>query len=238
LCTNGARLADAALARRLVVAGLTRCSLSIHSHQPVTESRLTGVPGILAKKIQAVRNLTALRERGFLPDGVAVNAVLCRDNYGDLIGYVRSFVRMEIRDIRFNFIWPNAPIPRDNRRLVPRFREILPKVLEVILRNRRSGGIRVSFGDIPPCVLPASLHRWPKFVTEYFLEPGLHRGIEVSAFRPQYRVFERSDYSESGGHRYRTKLPACAACWYDSVCDGIFGSYLKMYGTIEFCPVR
>jgi MoaA/NifB/PqqE/SkfB family radical SAM enzyme len=238
LCTNGARLADAAFARRLVEAGLTRCGLSIHSHQARVESRLTGVPGILAKKMQAIRNLVALREQKFLPDGVSANAVLCRDNYGGMIGYVRTFAQLGIRDIRFNFIWPNARVRHANRQIVPQYREVLPQVLEVILRNRRRPRIRLSFGDIPPCVLPAPLHRWPKFVAGFFLEPGLHRGIRVSAFRSQHCVFERSDFKESGSPHYKIKLPACASCRYGAVCDGIYVYYLELYGRSEFNPIR
>jgi hypothetical protein len=179
----------------------------------------------------------ALREQKFLPDGVAVNAVLCRYNCGDLQGSIRFLARMGIQDVRFNFIWPSGRVQRDQR-IVPRYREVLPQVLGAILQNRRKLRIRLSFGDIPPCVLPDSLHRWPGFVAGMFLEPGLHRNVEVSAFRSQHRLFERFDFGKNGRPHFKAKLPACASCRYCAVCAGIHGSYLEMYGADEFHPIR
>ena len=54
LCTNGTRLSDPAFCGALTEAGLTRVTLSVHSHRAeVEDGMITGVPGNLARKIAA-----------------------------------------------------------------------------------------------------------------------------------------------------------------------------------------
>ncbi|MBI3566125.1 MAG: radical SAM protein, partial [Elusimicrobia bacterium] len=89
LCTNGTRLSDAGFVADLVAAGLTRVTVSVHSHRPEIEDGLiTLVPGNLARKVAGLKNLLAWRRKGALAGGVALNPVLCRPTLGDIEEYL------------------------------------------------------------------------------------------------------------------------------------------------------
>ncbi|MBI3288421.1 MAG: radical SAM protein, partial [Elusimicrobia bacterium] len=104
LCTNGTRLADPDFLEKALESGLTRATVSVHSHIPEIEERLVEVPGILEKKIQAIDNLVAVKRAGRLPDNVSLNPVLNRLNAPHMEAFARFFAARGIDDIRFNFI--------------------------------------------------------------------------------------------------------------------------------------
>ncbi|HXS99705.1 MAG TPA: radical SAM protein, partial [Elusimicrobiota bacterium] len=153
LCTNGMRLADPPFLAAALEAGLSRVTMSLHSHVPEIEERLVGVPGILAKKLAALRGLLEARGRGAMVHGVSLNPVLCRPNAPRIEEYVRFFQAMGIGDIRFNYIWPESRVSND-KTVVPRFADVIPHVLRLILVNEKTLKMRLSFGGVPLCVLP------------------------------------------------------------------------------------
>lgn len=236
-CSNGTRLADPAFAGSLIEAGVTRVTLSIHSHRPALEDRLTGVPGNGGKKLRAVRNLVALESSGALPDGLALNPVLCRLNAADMTEYVRFFKGLGIGDIRFNFIWPQALVRKD-RSVVPRYRDVMPRVLDLILKNSREYRAHLSFGAIPFCVVPSVLRSDRSFLRRYFDESGLDDSLRnVSALARGGAAFEHFDWIEVKKATCKAKPPACRGCRFLRSCEGVYRSYLELYGASEFGAV-
>lgn len=238
LCTNGTRLANEDFLKSCLDSGLTRVTVSLHSHIPSVEERLVGVPKILEKKIQALKNLVKVHEQGFLRDGVSLNPVLCRLNALHMEGYVRFFKSIGIRDIRFNFIWPESRVQND-KTVVPRFKDVVPAILNLILKNEKEIKIRLSFGGIPYCVLPGFIHKnWP-LLRRYFYEEGMDLPTEVSFLHPDAQDgVQRFNWHEKGRDVYRTKIPECAKCSLDRYCMGIYRSYLALYGDAEFNPIK
>jgi MoaA/NifB/PqqE/SkfB family radical SAM enzyme len=133
ICTNGMRLADPDFCRRLVEAGVTRVTVSVHSHKAAIEDRLImRVPGALARKVRAVRNLVGLRDRGLLPGNISLNPVLCRPTLRGMEGFVRFFGGLGIDDVRFNYIWPHGEV-REDPAWTPSFREAMPEVVKLLI---------------------------------------------------------------------------------------------------------
>lgn len=234
LCTNGVRLSNPEFLSQALAAGLTRVTVSVHSHVPRIEEFLVGVPGILERKVQAVRNLVAARDQGRFRDGVAVNPVFCRPNAPYAEDFVRFFAGLGIRDFRFNFIWPESRVQSD-KTVVPQFKDVMPYVLNLIFRNEREWKYQLSFGAIPYCVLPGSFQeRWP-LLKRYFFEEGMDLPTEVSFLEPD-RVgrVQRFDWHEKGHDVYRMKVRACSGCDLDPVCMGVYRSYVALYGDGEF----
>ena len=233
IVTNGLRLADPAYARTLARAGATRFALSIHSHRAAVEERLVGVPRVLERQCRAVRNLVALRRQGHVPDNVSLNPVLCRLNMKELKEYVRFFRELGIDDVRFNFIWPRARVRRDPR-IVPSYREAVPWMLDALLDNARGPDAHLSFGNVPPSVLPAFVHRRTDWARRYFGDSEMEK--ESSRHRPGAGGFERLDWLESEKGDFKKGLPACLGCRHRGACPGPWASYVELYGPEEFRP--
>ncbi len=238
LCTNGTRLANEDFLKSCLDAGLTRVTMSLHSHISEIEERLVGVPKILDKKIQAIKNLVNVRAQGFLKDGVSLNPVLCRPNAPHMEGYVRFFKSLGINDIRFNFIWPESRVKND-KTVVPRFKDVIPSILGLILKNEKEIKLRISFGGIPYCVLPPSVYKNWNLLRRYFYEEGMDLPTEVSFLWPDKKGgAQRFNWHEKGRDVFRGKVAACGKCHLNSFCMGIYRSYLELYSDSEIFPIK
>ena len=146
------------------------------------------------------------------------------------------FKAMGVNDIRFNYIWPESRVAND-KTVIPRFKDVVPDILKLILRNERENLVRLSFGAVPYCVLPKALQdQWP-LISKYFNEEGLDLPTEVSFLHPDSKgTVDRFNWHEKGHDEYRGKVAACRSCRFDPVCMGIYRSYLSLYGEEEFGP--
>ncbi|HEY3356933.1 MAG TPA: radical SAM protein [Polyangia bacterium] len=239
IATNALRLADDALARRLAEAGLTRCTISLHSHRANLEDRLTGVAGAFELKTQAVRNLVALRREGLLADNVSINALLLRDTYRHLPEMIRAFRRLGVDDVRLNAARVDGRAV-DDPSLVPPYRELTPALLGVVEENERRWHQSLSFGDLPPCALP-----WPLRANEALRRAyvGEHRDLvtDVSLYSASTQETPgpaRFNYQDLKLNDLKVHLPRCAPCRLRGVCEGVWRSYLELHGDGDIRPVR
>ncbi len=234
LCTNGMRLADKDFLGEALSAGLTRATVSLHSHIAEVEERLVGVPGILKMKLGAVKNLVRARESGQLPDNVSLNPVLNRLNAPSLEAYILFFIAQGINDIRFNFIWPQSRVLTDTA-VVPRFRDIMPEILKVILLNERKWGISISFGAIPFCVVPEFFRKHVELLFKYFSEESNDHPTDVGFMSSdEDGAVNRFSLKARTRYDHRMKVSACQDCSLASACLGVWRSYVSLYGVEEF----
>ncbi|MBI4676595.1 MAG: radical SAM protein [Elusimicrobia bacterium] len=240
ICTDGTRLSDMALCRKLVDAGVTRVTISVHSHLPEVEDALiTRVPGNHAKKVAAIRNLRALRGEGRLPDNVSLNPVLCRRNMRELKEYVLFFGGLGVDDVRFNFIWPHGEVPRD-RDWIPSYREAMPHVARMMLLCERSLKAHVTFGAVPKCMLRLAKvssklleYLGAKYLDEAVFDPSNDVSMANLEGRPQ----DRFVWQEVKRDVFKTMSPKCRGCRFYAGCDGVWKSYAELYGLGELDPL-
>lgn len=239
LCTNGTRLSNPDFCRRLVEAGLTRVALSVHSHRAELEDGpITGVPGNLGRKIKALGNLFALRRRGFLPDNISLNPVLCGPTLPDMEGYIRFFSRLGVRDIRFNYIWPQGGVVGD-KEWTPSFRQAIPAIARILLLNERRLKLRLTFGGIPKCVLRfagLSPALTAHFAAKYFDEGVFDPANDVSLAGGGGK--ERFVWQEQKRDALKTMGPDCGTCRHAGGCEGVWRTYAELHGFSELEPVR
>ena len=76
IATNATKLRLKHFTDKLLDAGLTRITISMHGHTAELEDKLTRVPGNFEKKCTAIRYLNEKRKQGYLQDGLSVNIVL------------------------------------------------------------------------------------------------------------------------------------------------------------------
>ena len=238
ISTNGLRLGDAAYARTLADAGLTRCTLSFHSHRAEIEDGLTGVVGAFAQKVAAVRNLVALRDEGRLPHGVAINALVLRPTLRHLPAMARFFRSLGLRDVRFNSMRREGRA-LDHAGLLPRFRDVTPLLLRLVEANERRLRIVVSFGDFPFCVLPWPLLTNADLFRAYVGEHhDLVTDVSLSYAPPRAEPSTtRFNWQDCKLADLKFKPPACSGCRLGRDCEGVWRSYAEAYGTDEIRAV-
>lgn len=240
ICTNGTRLSDAAFCRRLVSEGVTRVTLSVHSHRAEIEDRLiTRVPGNFARKLAAIRNLLALVREGHLRDNVSLNPVLSRKTCREMADYIVFFSGLGVRDIRFNYIWPEGDA-EDDPEWIPAFRDAVPEIVRLLILNETRFRLRLTFGGVPPCTLRLA------GISERLLEHLAGKYLDEASYDPATQVSrpgagaessQRFVWQEEKRNVLKAMSPECGSCRHFSGCEGVWKTYVRLYGFEEFKPL-
>jgi cyclic pyranopterin phosphate synthase len=240
ICTNGNRFHDPVFCRDAVAAGLTRATISVHSHRSEIEDRhITRIPGNHVRKVAAIRNLVALRKEGLLPDNISLNPVLCRPNLAEMAEYLDYFGNLGINDVRFNYIWPRGAVGK-KRAWIPSFREAMPQILSAMLSSERHPRGHLSFGSVPWCTLQLTevssrLHRY--LAAKYLDEASFDMPNDVSVAREGGAPWDRFEWQELKRDALKVKPPRCARCARGARCDGVWKTYVDLYGVDELQPL-
>lgn len=240
LCTNGTRLSDPDFCRALVGAGLTRVTMSVHSHRAeVEDGMITLVPGNLDKKLAGLSNLAALRAGGALKDGVSLNPVLCRPTLREMEAYIAFFGARGFDDIRFNFIWPQGVVQNDLD-WVPPLRVAAPEILRIVLLNEKRLHKRLSFGGVPRCALALAGVSGPllDYLGDKYLDEGiLDADNDVTMANKDERSSDRFVWQEVKRDMLKTLGPACSGCSRRRSCEGVWKTYAELHGFEDLRPL-
>lgn len=230
MITNGRGLSKADKLDRLCELGLTRVSLSFHSHNARMEDSITSLRGSFAHKSQALSNLVTAHRAGQLPDGFSIKTVLQRKILGHLEKLVTFFMDRGVLDIGFNFIRPDHRAC--DKRWVPSLAETTPRLRELFLRNESSLGANLAFLDIPFCKLPWEVLSVPLFRQRYM---GRNHDRQITIFLSESEGSrKRFDWKHERKNVMKSHVPACEQCLLRSRCEGIWRGYLNIYGSEEF----
>jgi len=243
LCTNGTRFSDEGFCRALVEAGMSRVTISIHSHlAEIEDGMITLVPGNFARKMAGLRHLQKLRQEGWLKDNVSLNPVLCRPTMASMEEYLRHFAALGIGDFRFNYIWPEGYVGEDPL-WIPRFSQAAPHIARLLLLNERRLRLHLTFGGVPKCALREAglserlrAHLADKYFDEASYDPPNDVSI-LSDPRALVRLPERFVWQERKKDALKLREPSCKGCRHYAACEGIWRSYVRLYGFGEFRPV-
>lgn len=240
LCTNGTRMSDPAFCAALTDAGLSRVTLSVHSHRAeIEDGPITGVPGNLSRKIAAIKNLLALKLKGKLPGNIALNPVLCRPNLDEMEDFIAFFGAMGLDDIRFNYIWPQGEA-RGDRRWIPAFKEAMPKIARIMLLNEKRLRKHLTFGGVPKCALLLAGVKGPMLehlAAKYLDEAGFDPDNDVSMATKNGPMPDRFVWQQVKKDTLKAKGPDCVRCAHQGRCEGVWGSYGELYGFSELTPL-
>lgn len=245
IATNATKLRLEHFTDRIVEAGLTRVTISMHGHTAELEDRLTRVPGNFEKKCKAIRLLQEKRRQGYLQDGLSINIVLNGWNYKYLPKILQFFyVDMGLDDIRVNFIRPEG-YAENSKELTPRFSKIVPVVVKAIILNEYHFKKTFTFGGIPMCQLPPKLLGSERLLEKYMGEyrdlstdcsvrsDGMADGVtKVEGGRARFNWQDRKKFDLKGFPR------ACRDCDYISICEGVWQGYRDIWGDSDVKPIK
>lgn len=253
IASNITRMAKLAFADKMLEAGLTRVTVSMHGHTPELEDRLTRVPGVYEKKCAAIRYLKQKEAEGYLKDGVSVNIVLNGWNYRYLPKMMKFFYEdLGLADLRINYVRPEG-YAVGSRDLTPQYKDVVPVLIKAIVLNEKHFKKVFTFGGFPHCVLPKALLADQDLMRRYAGEyrdlstdcsvkadgageggkdapPDGHTdGVSVIAGgRARFNWQDRKKFDLKGGPS------ACPSCVRRPVCEGVWKGYLDIYGDAEF----
>ena len=267
IATNATKLRLTHFTDRILDAGLTRVTVSMHGHTADLEDRLTRVPGNFNKKCEALRYLVARRraDPAVLPDGLSVNIVLNGWNHAHLPQMLRFFYeKIGVDDIRANFIRPEGYAEGDAS-LTPQYAEVVPSLIKAIVLAERHFKKVFTFGGFPMCVLPGPLRRdadlLARTMGEYrdlstacsvrsdggdTIAPGktFVSGSWVDHAKSSAVFFDEGEQRARFNWQDRKRFDlkghpeACGACELFGLCEGVWKGYLDIWGTQGFQPVR
>ena len=261
IATNATKLRLHHFTDRIIDAGLTRVTISMHGHTADLEDRLTRVPGNFEKKVRAIQYLQEKRAQGLLQDGLSVNIVLNGWNHNHLPKMMNFFYnQMGLDDLRVNFIRPEGYAEGDAD-LTPRYKDMMPNLLKAIILNEQHFKRVFTFGGIPYCVMPPALRNNPGLLRRYMGEyrdlstscsirseggdlipPGQkpdptswikhHKSTTVQFDKAEERA--RFNWQDRKKHDLKGQPDACRVCDFEPVCEGVWKGYLEIYGTEDF----
>lgn len=241
IATNATKLRLIPFTDRLLDAGLTRVTVSMHGHTPALEDRLTRVPGNFEKKMAALRHLVQRKREGHLVDGLSINVVVNGWNYRYLPNIARFFFEeVGIEDLRANSIRPEG-YSEGSGELTPKFTQVVPFLMKTILLNEYHWKKSFTFGGFPLCTLPSELSGSERLLRKYM---GEYRDLSTDcSIRGDAdedgvtRVEEgRARFNWQDRKRYDLKgaPAACGSCSKRPVCEGVWRGYLEIWGEGEF----
>lgn len=239
MCSNGMKYHEKEFTDSLLNAGVTRFTISIHSHLEEIEDDLTGLPGNFARKMKGLRYLKKLKRAGRLPDNVSLNPVLNSKTVPHMVDYVEFFRSEGFDDIRFNYIWPQSRVEND-KTMIPRYKDSMRTILKVMLLNESKWKMHVTFGGLPPCMLRWGGRELTSGMTHYLSVKYLLE-LEDLPTQTSLQGKERFDWNTiTGRKRNMLKMHKkdCEACPYFHVCEGVWKTYTNMYGTDEIVPFK
>jgi MoaA/NifB/PqqE/SkfB family radical SAM enzyme len=265
IATNATKLRLTHFTDKILDAGLTRITISMHGHTAELEDRLTRVPGNFDKKVTAIRYLQKKRAEGYLPDGLSVNIVLNGWNYKYLPKMMQFFYRdMGLDDLRINFIRPEGYAEGDAD-LTPRHKDVMPVLLKAIILNEQHFHKVFTFGGIPYCAMPPALRNNHDLLRRYM---GEYRDLSTSCSirsdggdlippgekpdplswvkGPKSTTVEfdeaedraRFNWQDRKKHDLKGQPDCCKSCDFEPVCEGVWKGYLEIYGTEDFRALK
>ena len=218
--TNGRLLYYRKFIEKLVRAGATEFSPSIHGHTAEIHEAQTRAPGSFKQVYNGIRNL---RDMGLY---VITNTVITKINYKYLPQIAEMLVNLDVNQLQFAFIhiigngWKFRDI------MVPRKTEVQPYLHRALdyLKEHGYGPGRAMVEAFPFCLMRG----YEKYCSELYMPQSkvVDAGFIIDNFT-QWRLKEG-----------KVKFPQCEKCRFNSICEGPWKEYPEMFGSSEFKPVE
>lgn len=215
--SNGQNFSNLEYCIRLIKAGVTEFSPSIHGFYPETHDSQVMTPGGWEKVIQGLKNLKALNQR------IIINSVITEQNYREAPALATLLSRLWVQQFQFAFVHILGTAKKNKDTLVPKKSDVMPYIKKA-LDIGRANGIACMTEAIPFCLMKG--YEWA--IAEYNYMP------ETTVVDAEHRTESYADYRWNQG---KTKRDECKKCLRYSVCEWPWKEYPEIYWWEEFQPI-
>lgn len=199
--TNGRRLADPALARKLFEAGIREYFVSVHAPEATLDAAITGSSRSFAEMCEGVAQVRALGA------WICSNTVVCQQNASSLPELARLLIDLGFSEAHF-WSFLNIGEAGQEESLVS-LKDALPPLLSAI-DILRATGLRVTTKWFPRCLL------------------GVH-GDSLDNHQPQLLI--RDEFQDRLSDGFRFGCVFSKDCdHFGRGCDGLHAGYVAHYG--------
>jgi radical SAM protein with 4Fe4S-binding SPASM domain len=214
----------------------------LHGSNEKIHDGMTGVRGSYDNVMMAINhaNHFAIKRR--------INVVVTKDNYQDLPNIAKMMMIM-VRPITFNFLPFRIENTADKNNAV-KYSDIAPYIMEAIdILEKENENIKISIRYAPFCLFK----NYEKYVAgylqrvfdEYEWDEYTIRKFEAARFDRNIPELDNTtdkwelqiDALHKSIKHVANHSRNCLKCKYLHICDGIWKSYAKVWGTDEFKPV-
>lgn len=206
--TDGIALSDSSYLRELIDLGLTCVILNFNSYYPKIYDEITNTTGFYPRIIETLRNLETHSVV------TTLNIVILRQNvdhfYKIPFFLKQKFPRLNIRSLTISLVRINSPA-RDFVKGSFRYSDHAAMISQNILNLERYFVIELGTGagSFPYCIFP-----------------------EITARKEGFGAQGKED------DRMHVFIDSCGKCDYRKNCPGISSTYVEIYGSDEFKPIK
>lgn len=258
IITNGRRFAYKNYAEFILRTGINSVTVSIHGHCARLHDALTRTKGSFEQTFSGIRNFCELK--GKYDFSLKTSTVINKKNGRRIADIYRFISLLPVDKIIFNMMLPDGRGERYFRKLMPRFKDVVRNVQELLQHVSGNDLYRIILVDFPYCVtegLPDGLRgHIEKFVQYEPLGTTGHGKIgedtlkrKISSLKAENKPVKKADRGASLDGFYitsrelkesffRVKREECVHCLYDNLCPGVWDSYVCHFGWDEFVPVK
>lgn len=226
IVTNGIKTADRAYTKALFDAGLSKITLSVHSHSAVLENAITQNPKAFDEKTASLRNISELiqerREAGKPAPEFRTNTVIHTRNLAVLPETARFLAGYDPDEMDFYFVYPHGLALTNFDDVVPRLDSMAPYIQRLV-DAAHTIPVPIMLLDIPLCVVPGIGGHFRQY------------RVTHSSIQAKPDTFNKN---ENKWDEERQKGPQCADCDLNHACDGVWWFYAHQRGTDELKPVK
>lgn len=240
IMTNGRALSYERYAKGLVAAGMNKFYVSIHGHEKRLHEGLTRTPGSFEQTVAGLHVVASLKRYGA---ALHTSTVVTRRNLphlGDIYRFLRG---LGVDQVVFNVMQANGRADTYFDLIFPTYTEIAAVAREFLAAQlQREDPVHAVLVDIPLCTTEGLPDLNRGYVEDYvhYEHEDTHGllseellGQRSGGNSGELVQIRRSDLDDNA----RRKRPECKQCKYDSVCEGVWGNYLRRRGWAEFNPV-
>jgi len=226
IISNARKFNDFSFLKKLVNSGVTRISVSVHSHVKDIENYLNNRDAY-DEQIAGIKNLLKLYNSKQLKERIALNMVINKLNFQTLDKTIKFFNNLGIRDFRLNFIWPEGSALLNKEKLLLRYKDLKPYIKKWFLIAKFLK-LYLSLESVPFCII-----RNKTIINNLY---GEYKDGKVDVVVGKERDF--FNWQKRKKEQFKIKPYFCQKCTYNNKCDGIWKNYLKIFGDQEFSPIN
>lgn len=222
ISTNGILLSDVKFCNKLVKAGLTNVTFSLHAHNKTLHETISRTPGAFDKTVKGIKN--AIAHKNLL---VSVVTVIFKPNYKYIFQIGKFIHSLGVSNWDITDLLPDGRAQKNYKALCVKRTELSDALLTLKpLLNDFQSIVLFAFS---PCVVPPEI-LYDKRVTLITAQQKLD--VE-KPLRYNQKKSTMNLIDDSSNNLRQRKIKICQNCIFSEQCAGIWSEYLDLFGGKE-----